>query len=87
MEAALGGCALLEMHDSPTKNWIPEEYLFQYTERKEVRYIIRQTSVEELTEKGNVLREYVKDRYHPREIYGSMLKEVGLVVPTVETTA
>jgi len=85
LEAARAGCSLLENEGTQTSEWLPEELFFTYSNIGEIKEIIHGTSIEELIRKGNVLRDYVKDRYHPREIYGSILKEIGLVVPTVKT--
>ena len=87
LESALAGCALLEGAWAPTKDWIPEELFYTYKGRKQAERIIDSLTVEDVTEKGEALREYVKDRYHPREIYGAILKEIGLVDTSIKTSA
>lgn len=87
LEAARAGCSLLENEGAQTEKWLPKELFFTYDSIDHAASIIKNSTVEDLTEKGNALREYVKDRYHPREIYGAILKEIGLVGTSLTATA
>ena len=87
LEASLAGCALLEYNEAPTHRWIPPELLYTYKGKSQAARVIRSISKRDAVEKGKALHEWVKGRYHPRQIYGSMLREVSLVVPTITTAA
>ncbi len=70
VEAGFAGCALLEMKDAPTTDWIPKELLFLYTTTEEAAVVIQST---EIADKASALGVYVRENYNPQRIYESIL--------------
>lgn len=70
VEAGFAGCALLEMKQAPTCDWIPEELLFLYTDIEEAAEIIQSA---EIGNKAAALGAYVRENYNPQRIYESIL--------------
>ncbi len=70
VEAGFAGCALLEMRDAPTCDWIPEELLFLYSTTEEAAVVIQST---EIADKASALGAYVRKNYSPQRIYESIL--------------
>ncbi len=70
VEAGFAGCALLEMRDAPTTDWIPEELLFLYSTTEEAAAVIQSM---EVADKASVLGAYMRDNYSPQAIYESIL--------------
>lgn len=76
VEAGMAGCALLEMDEAPTRDWIPEECLFIYRDVAEAIRIIRSASVVQIAEKADALNSYVMKHYSPQAIYESILAKI-----------
>lgn len=70
LEAAFAGCALLEMRQAPTTDWIPEELLLLYSDAEEAEHQIHTAT---LMDKRTGLTAYVREHYSPEKIYGSIL--------------
>lgn len=78
VEIPLAGAALLEMDQSPTKQWIKPEFFFSYRDMEEAAHIIKTADVNDIAYRGRRARDYVLKRYHPKLIYGSILARAGL---------
>lgn len=70
VEAGFAGCALLEMRQAPTIDWIPEECLFLYSDVEEAAETLRSAS---MGDKASALSTYVRENYRPQRIYESIL--------------
>lgn len=79
LEAGWAGCALLETEGSPIANWLPQGSYFIYRDANHARELIKSLTAEQVTKSAFVLNEYVKEHYHPRQIYGEILERAGLV--------
>ena len=78
LEAGWAGCALLESDGSPINDWFPSDCYFLYRNPKEASDIIESISDEEILRAAKRLSEEVRKRFRPEQIYGEMLKRVGL---------
>lgn len=78
IEIPLSGAALLEMDQSPTKQWIRPEYFFSYRDMDEAAHIIKTADVNDIVWRAAKAKDYVLKRYHPKLIYGAILSRVGL---------
>ena len=78
VEAAFAGCALLEMRESPTKNWFSEDTYFQYGSVEEARGIIRTTPNEEIDRRAVAFHEHAMANYLPEMIFGEMMNRLGI---------
>ena len=78
VEAAWACCALLEMRDSPTKEWFPEDTFFQYGSVEEALEIISTARLETIREKVSAFKDHALRHYHPAIIYGDMLNRLGI---------
>ncbi len=78
IETALAGGVLLEMDEAPTRNWIPEDYIYFYKDLDEAAEIIKGKAFSEWEEKAMGYQSYVKEHYNPEKIYGEMLERIGL---------
>ena len=75
-EAGMADCALLEMDEAPTRNWIPEECLFIYRSADEAIEIIRSTSPVEISTRATALSEHVRENYSAQKIYEDILERL-----------
>ncbi len=72
-EAGMAGCALLEMREDPTRNWVPEECLFIYDNVDDATSIIQSVTEEQIRNKAALLSAYIRSFYSPKAIYKSIL--------------
>ena len=72
-EAGYAGCALLEMAEAPTRNWVPEEALFIYRNVNEAEDIIHLASDDEIATKAGALTYHIKQNHSPEAIFGRIL--------------
>lgn len=79
LEAGWAKCALLESEGSPIAEWLPEESYFIYRDANHARELIKSLTTEQVAKSAFALNEYVKEHYHPRQIYGKILERAGLV--------
>jgi len=78
IEVALAGGVLLEMDGAPTRDWIPEEYIYFYKDLYEASEIIKGEAFSEWEGKARGYQLYVRKHYTPEKIYGEMLERIGL---------
>lgn len=78
LEAGWAKCALLESEGSPIADWLPEESYFVYRDADHAKYLIKSLTDEQISKSALVLNEYVKNHYHPRQIYGEILERAGV---------
>ncbi len=78
LEAGWAGCALLESVGSPIADWLPENSYFLYSDVSHVKRLLESLTTEQITESAAVLSQYVRENYHPRQIYGEILDLCGL---------
>ncbi len=76
VEAGMAGCALLEMDEAPTRNWIPEECLFIYRDVGDAIRIIKSVSTAHIADKASALNAYVMKHYSPQTIYERILVRI-----------
>ncbi|KKK87288.1 hypothetical protein LCGC14_2754730, partial [marine sediment metagenome] len=62
-EAGMAGCALLEMVEAPTRDWIPEECLFIYRGVEDAAEMIQTMDSTERIRKAAALKEHVWENY------------------------
>lgn len=77
LETGWAGCALLESEGSPIAEWLPEGSYFLYHDTDHVKSLIDNLTDDEISRSANLLSQYVREHYHPRQIYGEILKYVG----------
>ena len=87
-EAGMAGCALLEMKEAPTRNWVPEDCLFIYDSVDDAANILHPTkgcrasrthksvTGEQIKAKAAKLSAYIRTYYSPQAIYGSILERL-----------
>ncbi|SRR5713226_1845302 len=78
LEAGWVGCALLESAGSPIGEWFPDDCYFTWRDAVDAAAIIKDTSDEEITRRATRLAEEVRSRFTPMQIYGEVLKRIGL---------
>jgi len=78
VETAFAGAALLEMAESPTRDWFPADSFFTYRDLDEARAIILGTSPDEVAERARRFEAYAREHYTPRHIYGAIVERLGL---------
>ena len=78
IESAFAGCGLLEMRDSPTKEWFPEDSFFTYGSVEEARDIILTASWEEIERRAALMTAHARAHYTPKHIYGGIVERLGL---------
>ncbi len=78
VEGAFAGCALLEMSESPTKEWFPETSFFTYGSVGEAEDIIRNTPLKEMKRRASIFSAHARKHYTPEKIYGEMLRRLGI---------
>lgn len=83
LEAGWAGCALLETEGSPIATWMPQGSYFIYHDADHAQSLIESLTDEQITKSAVILSQYVRSHYHPRQIYGEILKRAGLVDNTV----
>lgn len=72
-EAGMAGCALLEMREAPTRNWVPEECLFIYDNVDDAASIIQSVTEEQIRDKAAGLSAHIRSHYSAQSIYKSIL--------------
>lgn len=79
LEAGWAGCALLESKGSPIADWLPEDCYLLYDGAKQAEEIIE--GIDDATIRGYAdrLARYVREHYHPRDIYREIMERAGLV--------
>jgi len=78
MEAAWAGCALLEYHESPIREWFQEDCFFTWRDAKEAAEIIKDASDAEIENKSKRLSEEVRKRFTAKSIYGDILRRLNV---------
>ena len=78
LEAGWAGCALLESDGSPISEWMPEGSFFIYRDIEHAKNLIDSLTDNEISASATMLRKYVQDHYHPRKIYGEILKRADV---------
>lgn len=78
IEIPLAGAALLEMAESPTSHWLPENSYFKYKDMDEAAWLIRTLEDGEIAMRARKAAKYVRSRYHPSMIYKAILSRLGL---------
>lgn len=78
LEAAFAGCALLEMKDSPTSKWFPEDTYLQYDTIEEARSIIKGISYPEIDAIADKFKAHANQHYRPEKIYGNIIEKLGV---------
>lgn len=82
LESGWAGCALLESAGSPAINKFPKGSVIPFSGESEVIDIIRNISDGDIESSAKLLHEHVRNNYHPKLIYGTILKKVGINVDT-----
>ena len=78
LEAGWAGCALLEYHESPIREWFPEDCYFIWKDAKEAANIIKDASDEEISRRAKRLSEEVRNRFTAKSIYGEILRKLNV---------
>ena len=73
LEAAFADCVLLEMKDSPTKDWFPESSYLVYETIDNAKRIIKYAKISEMTSIASQFSSYARKHYMPRQIFNSIL--------------
>ena len=76
LESAFAGCVLLEMEDSPTRDWFPKESYFTYSTPDEAVEIIRDTPPEEVVRRAKIFEAHARKHYSPETIYKGILAQL-----------
>ncbi len=79
LESGMAGCALLESEGSPIAEWFPEGSYFLYRDAAHARQLIQTLSRSEIEASAALLSQYVRNHYHPRQIYGEILSGLSQV--------
>lgn len=78
LESAFARCVLLEMRESPTRNWFPADTFLTYGSIEEAREIIAATPNHRLDEIAAALSAYAGQHYSPEKIYRGILAKLGM---------
>ena len=81
LETGWAGCALLEPQASPIGEWMPEGSYFTYRDVGQAEHLIMSLTDEQITKSAEMLSRYVRENYHPRQIYGEILERAGVDHP------
>ena len=76
LEAGWAGCALLEPFGSPIGKWFPSDCYLTYRDPVEAAEIVKNTDDATAERVARRLSEEVRNRFHPKIIYGEMLQRV-----------
>lgn len=78
LEAGWAGCALLEYHESPIKEWFPDDCYFIWRDAKEAAAIIKDASDDDISRRSRRLAEEVRARFSAKSIYGEILRKINV---------
>ena len=81
LETGWAGCALLESQASPIGEWLPEGSYFKYRDVGHAEHLIMSLTDERIARSADLLSRYVRENYHPRQIYGEILERAGVDHP------
>jgi len=87
LETGWAGCALLESEASPISEWMPEGGYLSYRDVNHAKELINDLADKQIAESAAVLSQYVRENYHPRQIYGEILERAGVDYPVAVATA
>ena len=76
LDAGWAGCCLLESAGSPIGDWFPADSYYIYHDLEEATHLINTLTDNDIGAAAEKLHAHAVAHYHPKEIYGSILRRV-----------
>ena len=77
LECANAGSALLEWHQSPTKNWFPEDSFFTFEDIFQVEKIYQMVEDEDIFKRAVSFKAHYEKHYQPKMIYQNIIGQLS----------